>query len=68
MNESTNAVVLIIFTTDCPEGTYGEYCISKCVCKPGVPCDAVTGRCICSSGWKAPNCTESKWYGTVKRH
>ena len=42
--------------TECPAGTYGQNCESRCHCRNSAECHPVTGECICSPGWHGDAC------------
>lgn len=43
---------------ECPDGTYGKYCLRRCNCPEAVRCDHVHGKCdvTCPAGLTGPNC------------
>lgn len=45
----------------CPAGRYGQDCAGLCSCGAGVPCDPVTGDCVCPPGRAGPACEQGKY-------
>ena len=43
---------------ECLQWTYGKNCQSNCSCNISntESCDAITGKCICITGWNGTNC------------
>ena len=40
----------------CEPGSFGEGCSRQCDCEDGVPCDPVTGHCLCPPGLTGATC------------
>ena len=40
----------------CEPGSFGEGCGQQCDCELGVPCDPVTGHCLCPPGRTGTTC------------
>lgn len=51
---------LLLFCTECPQGTYGYGCRQICDCLNNSTCDHITGTCYCSPGWKGARCDQGK--------
>lgn len=47
----------------CPRGTWGIQCKEKCNCTEDVPCNPVSGHCICPPGLRGQMCNESSCPG-----
>ena len=40
----------------CEPGSFGEGCSQQCDCELGVPCDPITGHCLCPPGRMGASC------------
>lgn len=40
----------------CESGSFGEGCNQQCDCEDGVPCDPITGHCLCPPGLMGATC------------
>lgn len=40
----------------CEPGSFGEGCSQQCDCELGVPCDPITGLCLCPPGRTGASC------------
>lgn len=41
---------------ECPEGTYGSYCLMNCTCLNGATCGKRQGKCLCAPGFTGTHC------------
>lgn len=47
----------------CKPGFFGEGCRQRCSCSKGVPCDAISGLCLCPPGRTGATCDQGEWRG-----
>ena len=48
--------MFFLLSLGCPPATYGDHCEEKCDCEDDVPCDALSGECICPVGKTGSKC------------
>jgi len=58
INVVMTMMIVSVSGTECPAGSYGQNCESRCHCRNSADCHHVTGECICAPGWQGDACDQ----------
>lgn len=66
INSKLIATNFVLFVAVCPEGYYGDHCMTPCECKnDNFVCHPAEG-CICRHGYTGENCNSTLYASTVQ--